>query len=309
MVIWRSIVLHILSVHAVTSNIINILERVLNVSLLNETPKQWQKYVNNVIFKTVYVCSDKTGNTLTITSSMKILLEKSKSFISYSTKFCNEETMTMDENYTAIVAHQRNFADEIYGKAIVSSANISRASGHFSIVAPHLRKFDYQLKYLWIFQLFKKLRITVTFHFIYFHGSSNNCQLGYVEVKPIENRSENNFLFCGQLSKFLIFPTYRNIVIKVKTNEQIFFRQLFTYQVIDWKILSSYSSSNNISHIPEIIFSKQSTTLQTFSIKVNHYEGILLAFSTDIQWIIFLHNGPGLASPLKIIRKKKKKIS
>ena len=315
MVIWRPIVLHILSMHAVTSNIINILQRVLNVNLLNETPKQWQKYVNNVIYKTIYVYADNTGNTLTITSSMKILLEKSKSFISYSTKFCNEETMTktvlLGKNSTAIPVHHRNFTDEIYGKAILYSANVSRASGNFFVVAPHLRKFDCQFKYLWIFQLFKKLRVNVTFHFIYFHGSSNNCQLGYinVEIKTLQNRSENNFLFCGQHSKFSIFPACRNLDIKLKTYEQIFFRQLFTHEVIDWKILSTYNSTDNISHIPEMVFFRENSTLQTFSIKVNHYEDILLEISTDLESTMFLLDGPGLVSPWKIIRKKITKLA
>ena len=53
-----------------------------------------------------------------------------------------------------------------------------------------------------------------------------------------------------------------------------------------------------------MVFCREQLTLQTFSFKVFHYEDILLEFSTDVEGTMFLYDGLGLASPLKIIRKK-----
>ena len=188
--------------------------------------KVWYEYVKECGNKMLAYMADYTvsDNFLDI---LKEELDLSKKFMKYSIK--------------VTTYHVSN------AKTVIKKASGGVAIEHLAII-----KDQFHFANIWKFQLHGMLTMNITFEHLHLTSSSETCQLGSIKVKNLQNKAQY-FLFCGQNSKFCLYPPFTFFQIFVAYHSYYYLNIYFFYVIMDKHII--LNSPLNTEHIPSDVVS------------------------------------------------------
>ena len=143
--------------------------------------------------------------------------------------------------------------------------------------------------------------MNITFGYLHFTSISEVCQLGYLSITQLQNKAKP-FVFCGQNSKFTLYPPFGLFQIGVGYHFHIFFKIHFFYVIIDNSIFSSirlkYISVPNPVRIVSRTLIRKKTTLLSLVISVIKINYIELKMHQQCFTKYFVFDGPGFSSQI-----------
>ncbi len=164
-----------------------------------------------------------------------------------------------------------------------------------------------------LFLLNRNLAINLTFHTLIF--SEIHCNAAIVKISNIESR-KCSFKFCGQHSKFMVFPQFPSIRITVAmvTSVFVYCSVIVSFQVMTADLVKTIKHQSvdtaflGLKHWSVVKIHNESVMsvcfIVTKKIKVLVLERPLL----PLQMFV-IHDGPGYLSPVKTFNKNKLKTS
>lgn len=157
-----------------------------------------------------------------------------------------------------------------------------------------------QLHMNFVFSLPKDFALNFTFHFIHF--SSDICYFANVTVEKSRNVAPDKFCFCGQHSKFDLYPVFNPVKTQVNTaHVKTFYNFNVTYLIFDADIAESVNIDtekvSSLSFISTITIRKTKQLMHCFIEVLKIYQLVIDNFTADcFECSIF--NGPGFLSPI-----------
>lgn len=293
-----------------TKDQMEIFNKELNISVHRNATKSWHSYTRCFLFESSRNTYGKNFTHISLSGILATFWQKSTFLLSQSQSTYQPQykmdNVSIDGQLTvAMPDHDPKFTDT--DNNISFLANVTKVSGKIQIttceVTKHFGLDGYAFKeidhfyYAWIFSVYPKFRLNVTFSKIYFGGNTDSCNVGSIKFIFLKKMT-----LCGTYSQMHIFPHSNLVTVALDANSLIPFAVCFSHTVIDDQLLASHQKLDCVSW-PYMIFQKIKVVVSTFDIQVEKYKHIALVLQGKLKFLVF--DGPGILSPHRSFFDKK----